>query len=595
MVCPVLRRWRSALAISLLACFAQAGTESLPGLVKAAPRGLSEAFDVGAATTQHLALPFHATAPVSIPVMLGGESYTLDVAPYSVRSSKFEVLVQVEDGSLIPFDVGAPTTVRGVVRDVPGSIVAGNMSEGRLTATVGLHPDDMLWGIQPRSDVDSTAPASEHIVYSSLDRLASDHSCGNDHATERDDVDHGQTPAASDLGDGGNFVICEIGIDTDVQYYNLNGSSITQTENDIESIINSTDAIYSIDAQIRYEITTIIVRTAEPDPYSSTTSPSSLLNQFDSHWSSSQQGVQRDIAHLFTGRDLDGGVIGIAKLSQICSQNNGYGLSQSRFTSNFTSRVALTAHELGHNWSASHCNSVSDCRIMCSGLGGCTGVVTSFAPVSINSINNEKNSSGCLGPGSPPAPPSISQVSPEANNLFGPSITPIEIIGQNLSFVTSVTVDGVVFSQGQFDVVTNARITLTPPTPTVLGTVNVQLDSPFGASSVASFEWTAPPTILSTSGIAVSTFDHAWNYGGPVADTAFLVISLAPGVVPFQGFDVLAAPIVLNIDTLDDFGLGDYTLNLPGAASGVTFYSQVVTYDTAVTGTSNVSQTLVVF
>ena len=114
---------------------------------------------------------------------------------------------------------------------------------------------------------------------------------------------------------------------------------------DIEKILIGVEAIYGDQVEILYEIGTIIVRTAEPDPYTSS-NPSTLLNQFDAHWSSQQQGVQRDIAHLFTGVNLDGSVIGIAKLGVICSQNNGYGLSQSKYTSSLLLRTRLTAHEL---------------------------------------------------------------------------------------------------------------------------------------------------------------------------------------------------------------------------------------------------------
>lgn len=581
-------------ALLAAAVFASAPLVSAggPTVAPPAPRGLAEAFDVRAATVQRLELPERVDAVVSVPVTLGDSEHVLDLYPYSVRSPEhFEVLVQQADGALVPFDVGAPTTVRGLVRGVPGSFVAGDVTDGRLTATLGLHRDAPLWGIQPRSEVDAAAGADEHVVYVSSDTIDRGHTCGVDHeAQERAEVD---TPAEG-LGDGGGFVVCEIGIDADVEYFELNGSSVTQTENDIEQIINSTDAIYAIDSQIRYEITTIIVRTAEPDPYSSS-NPSTLLNQFDSHWSFNQGGVQRDIAHLFTGRDINGGVIGIAKLGTICSQFNGYGLSQSRFTSNFTSRVALTAHELGHNWSAFHCDGASDCQIMCSGLGGCTGIITSFGSNSKASIANEKNSSGCLGPGSPPAPPSVSQVTPATKNLFGTSISDISIVGSNMAFVTSVTVDGVTFDEGDFSVVSDARIEVTPPAPTALGPVSVSVQSPFGASGSASFEWVSPPASLTTLGIAVSNFEQEWTYGGPAGDTAFLVISLSPAVTQFSGFDVLASPIILNVDTLDAFGLGEFSLLLPGSASGVTFYSQVVTFDSGVTDSSNVIETLVIF
>jgi hypothetical protein len=74
----------------------------------------------------------------------------------------------------------------------------------------------------------------------------------------------------------------------------------------------------------------------------------------------------------------------------------GYGLSQSRFTTQLASRVGLTSHEVGHNWNASHCDGDSDCRIMCSGLGGCAGSVTSFGTRSISTISSFRDGRSCL-------------------------------------------------------------------------------------------------------------------------------------------------------------------------------------------------------
>src|SRR5262249_15965514 len=149
---------------------------------------------------------------------------------------------------------------------------------------------------------------------------------------------------------------------------------------DIESILNSVDFIYRRDCGIGYTLTTIIVRTTTPQPYTST-NPGTLLSQFQSEWNTNQTAIVRDVAHLFTGKNIlaaSGGVIGIAYLPGVCTATDGYGLSQSHWSSTITiaQRVGLTAHELGHNWGAEHCNQgpdpaepcipTPDCAIMCS-------------------------------------------------------------------------------------------------------------------------------------------------------------------------------------------------------------------------------------
>src|SRR5690606_7056926 len=92
--------------------------------------------------------------------------------------------------------------------------------------------------------------------------------------------------------------------------------------------------------------------------------------------------------------------IGIAWLGVVCNTSMAYGLSESRYTSNFSHRVGLTAHEVGHNWNAGHCcggcSGCSSCRIMCPCLGGCSGIVNSFGSGEISQIVNFRNSRSCL-------------------------------------------------------------------------------------------------------------------------------------------------------------------------------------------------------
>jgi hypothetical protein len=51
---------------------------------------------------------------------------------------------------------------------------------------------------------------------------------------------------------------------------------------------------------------------------------------------------------------------------------------------------------MGHNWGALHCNGDADCRIMCSGIGGCAGSPTAFGNSATNSISNFADTRTCL-------------------------------------------------------------------------------------------------------------------------------------------------------------------------------------------------------
>lgn len=58
------------------------------------------------------------------------------------------------------------------------------------------------------------------------------------------------------------------------------------------------------------------------------------------------------VAHLFTGRDLDGNTIGRAYIGVLCSTGFGYGINQNLGSD--TRSALVFAHELGHNFNAPH-------------------------------------------------------------------------------------------------------------------------------------------------------------------------------------------------------------------------------------------------
>ena len=210
---------------------------------------------------------------------------------------------------------------------------------------------------------------------------------------------------------GGATRICEIAFDADVEYYNLNGSSVANTVNDIESIMNGVESIYENNTGVTFEVTTIVVRTAEPDPYTSN-NPGTLLDQVGSEWSGSTYSpIRKDLVHLMTGKSM-GGVLGIAWLNAVCTGNR-YGLSRSRYTTNVTNRRAVTAHEIGHNFSADHCNGVCNpCQIMCASIGGCGAPVTAFSACEAAGIESYADSRSCLASEPSPITPPFSDMFP---------------------------------------------------------------------------------------------------------------------------------------------------------------------------------------
>ena len=110
------------------------------------------------------------------------------------------------------------------------------------------------------------------------------------------------------------------------------------------------------------------------------------------------------LAHLFTGRDLNGGTIGIAYVGVLCNSGFGYGVNQNL---NSDTRSALVvAHELGHNFGARHDDNPDFCP-----AGTIRGIMNSsinnseeFSQCSLDAMSDEVATAGCLidNPGTEP-------------------------------------------------------------------------------------------------------------------------------------------------------------------------------------------------
>ena len=573
-----------ALPLALLAPFA--GAQVKPATVSALPTP-QEVRDVMALTDwtlQSIAVPEQAGAPFHMALALDGMPVALTLVPHSVLAPGFKLMAQVADGSLREEVPAAPNTYQGHVDGFSDSIVAGSLVDGQFSGVLRLAHGETLWGVQPATQVDAQAARDSYIVYDSRNVDLPGFTCGTDDTALRGLGVSPTGPAAKAAGDK----VAQIACDADFEFFNLNGASTTNTQNDITNIINGVQAIYHNDVGILYTITQIIVRTAEPDPYSST-SPKTLLNQFSSDWNTNHGSIPRDLAHLFTGKNIDGSVIGIAQLSVVCNVGAAYGLVQSKFTGSLTVRYALSAHEIGHNWSATHCDGDPLCSIMCSGIGGCSGNITSFNPGSKTQILNKKNSVTCLSDPIPPSPPVISNVSPN----------PVKVLGG-----TAMTIDGTFFTSanqvthgGQvvpFTLVSDNQITYFAPVGNALGNTGVVVTTEGGTSNTKTITTveTSPPQ-LQAPVLAFSFFPYTWTFGGGANKFASLIVGLTNTTFVYQAQNILLFDFIVQQAPLDALGLGSASIAIPASALGITFYSQMVTVTGGIVAASNITAALI--
>lgn len=263
--------------------------------------------------------------------------------------------------------------------------------------------------------------SSKTIIRRSMEGLSQSSACGtHDHLNvpETENL-HSEHQTAAAIGD----FTTEIGTVADGDYTGRHGSS---SNSRIASIINAADTIYRTQFEVDFDITDQIAYAPGTDPYTSSTDSEELLEDFT--FSNPPRNIMRtsDLYHLFTGREVDGGVIGIAWLGVVCNQTFGTGLSQD--LNSASNRALLFAHEVGHNFNARHDSTFG--FIMWPSL---ISSATEFSSDSVQSMSTHIASRTCLGvnnagpaptPTPVPTPTPPPTPTPTASPTPSPTATP---------------------------------------------------------------------------------------------------------------------------------------------------------------------------
>ncbi|MFT4513992.1 MAG: hypothetical protein ACI89X_003708 [Planctomycetota bacterium] len=552
--------------------------------VRQAPPVLLAQFDVNAGTVQSLSIPTTPQDRLEVPIVIGGVPYTMALFNYDVRAPGFQLFERSATG-LVLLPTPDCVTFRGVLLELPNSRVAATLVDGTLEGMVYLPPTGLgllgeTWVVQPARRGDPSAQASVHIVFRAKDTNALPYECGTDTTG---------APAPPSTGAPDFTAVCEIAIEADRQFWQWNNSNVTQTQNDITTVMNQVDFIYDRDCDVTYQVVTIIVTTAL---VYTTNDAGGLLGEFQGFWNANNTGIHRDIAHLFTGRNLTGSTIGVAYLSTVCNQVNGYGLSQSDFTNNLSSRVGLTCHELGHNFSAPHCNGASPCYIMCSGLGGCNGNLTLFGPTEAAQIDGYAHSQACMPP--PATPPVLTGASPTSMTVFAPGSVTLQ--GTGLLTVNSYALGGQTYTNGII-VIGDTALSVAIPEGVTLGPMSVTVSNGLGTSNALSFNYvlTQPPKLRSTTLVPPTGGLATFDFAGTPNNQWFLVLGISTVTTPLQGFDLIANPLVLTFGTFSGpVGIESFSVPVPPGLGPLQFFFQALESTPAgsVTGVSNFAMTI---
>jgi hypothetical protein len=115
--------------------------------------------------------------------------------------------------------------------------------------------------------------------------------------------------------------------------------------------VNTVDGIFSGQVGVTIVPSELRLVPAGNDPFTSS-DPEVLLDQLANYRNNTPEVKAAGLAHLMTGKGLNGNTVGIAFLDSLCEPREGVSLGNSELGDIFSAFVM--AHELGHNFGAPH-------------------------------------------------------------------------------------------------------------------------------------------------------------------------------------------------------------------------------------------------
>ncbi|MFN2416928.1 MAG: Calx-beta domain-containing protein [Pyrinomonadaceae bacterium] len=295
-------------------------------------------------------------------------TFELLLAPHDVRADGYRAVEVLDGGETRELPRAPARTFRGELAGVAGSharftidrdtvegmIIAGGEKffvESAARYSRGAAPGDFLF--YRESDVVGGDPA-----YCAVQTLAGRVNSKLGGTASADDPGQPALPPLSPKRQA------DIATEADFEYFQASGSSSTAANNEILSIMNQVDGVYQTETGLTFRVVFQRVWTTAADPYDAA-GLSGLLDQVRVVYANTPPAgsENRDLVHMWTGRDLDGFQTGLA-YSEVTSngvttrgvvcrfQQFSVGVSERLTTA--PQKYVVTAHEIGHNFGATH-------------------------------------------------------------------------------------------------------------------------------------------------------------------------------------------------------------------------------------------------
>ena len=396
------------------------------------------------------------TGRIFLPTSAGGFDITL--TPHDMRAARYRAQEVVDGGVIRELERGPARTYKGVVAGIPDGqarITIDNETFEGLIITPG-----QIYFIEPAKRYSTKAGTRDFVIYQQSDLLqGSLGECGVTTLAEKVSGEALRVEGQAGTALSANGTIEELfspprtvdlATEADFEYFTFFSSSATAANNEILSIMNQVEGIYDSHFGLQFTIVFQNVWSTASDPYTSTTNPNTALNEFTNYWNANHGSLNRDLAHMWTGKNFDGDTIGIAWQPGLdCPLGQqGYGMSQRLSTT--PGKFILTAHEIGHNFNATHVDATQNCAntIMGTSLSGSTTQM--FCAFSVSEIEARANSKvACLAQAlTPGCTYTLSSLGQSVGSSGGSGSVNVNTVGTNCIWAANSSVSWIIITSG---------------------------------------------------------------------------------------------------------------------------------------------------
>ena len=332
-----------------------------------------------------------------------GRNFDLELEPSPLLSAHAETITV--SGSGLGREPAAQVLFHGHLADDPDSAVRVAVTQSSLIGSVSTGGE--TWFFEPLRRYEPGAAADRTVVYRASDIDASALAPLGCAAEQT-----GGSPAASSAGltatprvHGASLGLVELTLVADYQFFAIHGSDSAAY---MQVIVDQVAAFYPADLGVTVSVVqTVIHESPGIEPLSPSTDSLALLTSL-AETRQTQAGTfgAGDITHLFTGRDLDSNIIGIAYVGAVCDRYYATSLVQD-LNADLHILTLLTGHELGHALGAFHdgqdaspCETAGYGYVMWPSIQN--ALAEQFSTCSRASIEPVVDSAPCIGTAIPP-------------------------------------------------------------------------------------------------------------------------------------------------------------------------------------------------